>query len=164
MGDFNLHIDSSSSDAGQLSGILESFDLHQYVGFPNHIHSHSLDHMICSAGWNVLSVSTSDFISDHFSAADLQIPSNHNRTIPQTIKYQKLQSINMEAFKADIRNSELIRYPKTNATELAQQYDGVLHTFINVHAPLVTKKISLKPPNPCTTPAILVSKQHRRYL
>ena len=46
MGDFNLHTDSSSSDAGQLSGILESFDLYQYVDFPTHIHSHSLDLMI----------------------------------------------------------------------------------------------------------------------
>ena len=38
MGDFNLRIDSSSSDAGRLSGILDSFDLHQYVDFPTHIH------------------------------------------------------------------------------------------------------------------------------
>ena len=109
--------------------------------FLPHIHGHSLDLMICSSGCNVLSVSTSDLISDHFSVvADLQIPSNHSRTVPQTIKYRKLQSINIEAFKADIINSELIRYPKTNATELAQQYDSVLHTLINLHAPLVTKK------------------------
>ena len=60
MGDFNLHIDSSSADAGQLYGILESFDLHQYVDFPTHIHGHSLDLMICSTGCNVLSVVTSD--------------------------------------------------------------------------------------------------------
>ena len=121
--------------------------------------------MICSLGCNVLSVSASDLISDHFSVvANLQIPSNHSRTIPQTIKYRKLQSINMEAFKADIQNSDLIRYPKTNATELAQQYDSVLHTLINLHAPLVSKKISLKPPNPWMTPAILASKRHCRYL
>ena len=122
MGDFNLRIDSSSSDAGWLSGILDSFDLHQYVDFPTHIHGHYLDLMICSPGCNVLSVSASDLISHHFYVvANLQILSNPSRTIPQTIKYQKLQSINMEAFKADIQNSDLIRYPKTNATELAQQ-------------------------------------------
>ena len=165
MGHFNLCIDSSSSDAGQLSGILECFDLHQYVDFPTHIHGHSLDFMICSSGCNFLSDSTSDLISDHSSAvANLQIPSNHSRTIPQTIKYRKLQSNNIEAFKADIMKSELIRYPKTNATELAQQYDSVLYTLINLHAPLVTKKISQKPPNPWMTPAILASERHRRYL
>ena len=165
MGDFNVCIDSSSSNARQLSGSLESFDLHQYIDFPTHIHGHSLDLMICSSGCNVLSVSTSDLISDHFSVvANLQIPSKHSRIIPQTIKYRKLQSINIEAFKADIINSELIRYPKTNATELAQQYDSVLHTLINLHVPLVIKKISLKPPNPWMTPAILASKRHCRYL
>ena len=103
--------------------------------------------------------SASDLISDHFSVvANLQILSNHSRTIPQTIKYRKLQSINMETFKADIQNSDLIRYPKTNATELARQYDSVLYTLVNLHAPLVTKKISIKPPNPWMTPAILASK------
>ena len=70
----------------------------------------------------------------------------------------------MEAFKADIQNSDLIRYPKTNATELALQYDSVLYTLVNLHAPLVTKKMSIKPPNSWMTPAILASKRYRRYL
>ena len=70
----------------------------------------------------------------------------------------------MEAFKADIQNSDLIRYPTTNATELGLQYDSVLHTLINLHAPLVTKKISIKPPNLWMTPAVLASKRYRRWL
>ena len=149
MVDFNLLIDSSSTDAGQLSGILESLDLHQFVDFPTHIHGHSLDLMICSSGCNVLSVSASDLISDWFSVvASLQVPSNHSRTIPQTIKYRKLQSINMEPFKADIKHSDLIGCQRTNATELAHQYDSVIYTLINLRAPVITKKISLKPPNP----------------
>ena len=143
----------------------ESFNLHQCLDFPTHIHGHSLDLMICSSGCNVLSVSTSGLILDHFSVvSDLQIPSSLSRTVPQTIKYRKLLSINIEAFKADTKNSELIGYPKTKATGLAQQYDSVLHTLINLHAPLVTKKISPKPPIPWITPAILASKRHRRYL
>ena len=48
MGDFNLHLESSSSDVRQLTGISESFDLNQHVHFPTHIHGHSLDVMICS--------------------------------------------------------------------------------------------------------------------
>ena len=47
---------------------------------------------------------------------------------------------------------------------MAQQHDSVLYTLINLHAPLVSKKISLKPPNPWMTPAILSSKRHRRYV
>ena len=64
----------------------------------------------------------------------------------------------MEAFKADIQNSDLIRYPKTNTTELPQQYNSVLYTLINLHAPLVTKQISIKLPNPRVTTAIWASK------
>ena len=73
----NLRIDSSSSDAGQLSGILESCNLHQYVDFPTHTYGHSLDLMIFSTGYDVLSVSTSNLIADHFSlVASFKIPSN----------------------------------------------------------------------------------------
>ena len=104
-------------------------------------------------------VSTSDLISDHFSVvADLRIPSNHSQTIPQTINHRKLQVISIEASKADIKNSELIRLPKTNATGLAQQHDSVLCTVIDLHALRVTKKISPKPLNQWLTSAILAFK------
>ena len=165
IGDFNLHLESSSSGVRQLTGILESFDLNQHVNFPTHIHGHSLDVMIFSKGCDVLSVSPSDAISDNFSfITDLWIPTDHSHTVPQTITYRKLKLINMEAFKADIKNSDLIKNPKSNATELAQQYDNVLSTLIDFHAPLATKKIYPKPPNPWMTPAILASKRHSRYL
>ena len=85
MGDFNLHIESSSSDVTQLAAILESFDLNQHVSFPTHIHGHSLDIMIFSKGCDILSVSPSEAISDHFSViADLKIPTDHSRIVPQT--------------------------------------------------------------------------------
>ena len=70
----------------------------------------------------------------------------------------------MEALKVDINNSDLIKNPKFNAIELAQQYDSVLRILIDFHAPLATKMISPKPPNPWMTPTILASKRHRRYL
>ena len=76
------------------------------------------------------SVWTFDLISEHFSVvADLQIPSNHSRTVPKTVKYQKLHSIKIEAFKADIKNSKMIRYPKTDANGLAQKYDSAIRTL-----------------------------------
>ena len=149
MGDFNLHLESLSSDVRQLTGILESFDLNQHVKFPTHIHGHSLDVMIFSNRCDVFFVSPSDAISDHLSVvADLKIPTDHSHTVPQTITYRRLKAINMEAFKADINNSDLIKNPKSNATKLVQQYHSVLSTLIDFHAPLATKKISSRPPNP----------------
>ena len=144
-GDFNLHIDSSSSDVRQLTGILKSFDLNQQVNFPTHNRGHSLEVVIFSKGCVVLSVSPSDAISDHFSViADLKTPTDHSHTVPQTISYRKLKAINIEDFRANINGSDLIKNPKSNATELAQLYDSVLGTLIDIHAPLVTKNISPK--------------------
>ena len=100
MGDFNLHVDTSSSDVRQFADILESFDLDQRVDFPTHIQGHSLDLMIFSKGFDVLSVSASDKSSDHFSVvADLNIPRNNNRTVSTTIRYSNLKAINIGAFR-----------------------------------------------------------------
>lgn len=165
MGDFNLHVDTPSSDVGQLSDILESFDLDQRVDFPTHIYGHSLDLMIFSKGLDVLSVSASDKISDHFSVlADLNIPSKNSRSVPKTIRYRNLKAINMEAFRTGILNSDLITSPKGNAAELVEQYDTVLRNLLDAHAPLITKTIHPKPPNPWINPDILETKRQRRYL
>ena len=143
----------------------KSFDLNQAVNFPAHIHGHSLDLVNFSYGCDVLSVSTSDVISDYFSViADLKIPTDHSHTVPQTTTYRQLKAIHIEASKADIKNSHLSRYPEFNATVLSEQYDSVLSTLIDPHAPLVTNKTSLKPSNPWMTPAILACKRHGRYL
>ena len=43
----------------------------------------------------------------------------------------------------DIKYFDMIKNPKSNATELAQQYDSVLSTLIDLHAPLPTKRSRL---------------------
>ena len=119
-----------------------------------------------SKGCDILSVSTSDIISDHFSiVANFKLPTNHSHTIPQAIICWKLKAINIAAFKADIKNSELIKYPKTNATELAQQYNRSQHSHWPSRSTGYQKiKISPKTPNPWRTPDISASKRHGRYL
>ena len=112
----------------------------------------------------MLSVSVSDKISDYFSVvADLNIPRNNSRTVLKTIRYRNLKAINIEAFKDEIMNSDLIKNPKGNV-ELAKQYHRVLSTLLDLHAPLITKSIYAKPPSPWISPDILASKRQRRYL
>ena len=48
----------------------------------------------------------------------------------------------MEAFKADIKNSDLIRDPKSNATELTQQCDSVLTLSLIFTPRLLPKRTS----------------------
>ena len=164
IGDFNLHVDTSPSFVRQFADILESLDLDQRVNFPTHIHGHSLDLMIFSKGFDVLSVSVSDKNSDHFSVvADLNIPRNNNRTVPTTIRYRNLKAINIGAFKDEIMNSDLIKNPKGNIVELEKQYHMVLRTLLDLHAPLATTSIYPKPPNPCNSLPIRVLASQSMY-
>ena len=114
--------------------MLEALDLDHYVTFATHPRGHSLALVnFFSKGRDVLSVSTFDMISDHFFVvADLRIATKHSCTVPQTITCTTCITINIAAFQVDINNFELIKYPKTNATELAQQYDSVLCTLIDI--------------------------------
>ena len=61
-------------------------------------------------------------------------------------------------------SSELIVNPCDTAADLATQYNDSLSTILNKHAPLITKKVSPKSPNPWMTPEIMAAKNHRRYL
>ena len=53
--------------------------------------------------------------------------------------------------------------PKPSANELAQHYDKVVSTLIELHSLMVTKKISPKPPIPWITWDILAFEKHHRY-
>ena len=106
-----------------------------------------------------------DNISDHFSVvADLNVPRINSRTVPNTVRYRNLKAINIEAFKGEIMNSDLIKNPKGNVVDLAMQYHSVLSTLLDLHAPLITKCIHPKPPNPRISPDIVASKRQSCYL
>ena len=165
LGDFNIHVDTPSSVSDQFNEILASFDLTQCVNFPTHIHGHTLDLMAFSAGCSIISVSMSDRISDHFLVlACLNIPVTRERPKPERIQYRKIKAINIQAFKDDLKNSNLIKKPSTDIAGLTKQYDDVLRNILDAHAPLHTKNVSRKPPNPWMTPDILAAKRYRRYL
>ena len=63
-----------------------------------------------------------------------------------------------------IMNSDLIKNAKGPFVDLAMRYHRVLSTFLDLHAPLITKSIYPKLPNPWISPDILASKRQRRYL
>ena len=166
MGDFNVHVDTNSSDSKQFSDILDSFDLSQHVDFPTHIYGHSLDLVISSPGCEVLSASVADRISDHFTViADLNVDMEESvSSSEKIIHFRNIKKINLATFKDDIRDSELIKNPCQNANALATQYVKILSGLLEKHAPLRTKKVVSKPPNPWMTSEILSAKRQRRYL
>jgi hypothetical protein len=162
-GDFNLHIDVPSKQTDTFLDILSSLDLQQQVDFPTHIHGHSLDLIIASSACSFSSVVSSDRISDHFAVvAEMEevIPSRSDK---KTVTFRNLKTIDLDAFRQDIRDSDFHTNPASNATDLGDQYCE-LRAILDRHAPLKTKQLSFRPENPWMTPEIIRAKGHRRYL
>ncbi len=166
LGDFNLHVEIKNSQTTAFMETLASFDLQQHVDFPTHIHGHSLDLFITSNVLNPTSVIPSDSISDHFSViATLDLPVLTQNDRKTKIKYRKIKSIDIGAFKNDILNSSLVVDPGDTAEKLAKQYGDTLTSILDKHAPLSTKLVIPKPNiNPWMSPEILAAKRQRRYL
>lgn len=165
MGDFNLHVDVDSSDSRQFLDMLKSFDLRQHVDFPTHIHGHSLDLIMSSSRCDVLSVSAADQVSDHFTVvADLDMHSASRTANSKEITFRNLKTIDMTAFKDDIQASDLLKNPCQSADTLSGQYEKTLTSLLDKHAPLKTRKVVPKPPNPWMTSEIQAAKRHRRFL
>ena len=164
LGDFNLHMDTDSPQINRFLEILASFNLVQHVDFPTHIHGHILDLIVTSDTSKPERVFQSDRISDHFTAiAEFTIPVPAGK-VRKLVKFRKLKSINIEAFKQDILQSDLIIDPAHSSEDLAKQYNTTLSSILDKHAPLCTKQVSERSPNPWMTPEILAAKNQRRYL
>ena len=61
-------------------------------------------------------------------------------------------------------NSDLKTKPEKKLSKLCKQYDTILQTILNKHAPLLTKTVSERPPTPWMTQEILKAKVRRRRL
>ena len=61
-------------------------------------------------------------------------------------------------------NSDLKTKPEKELPKLCKQYDTILQTISNKHAPLLTKTVSERPPTPWMTQEILKEKVRRRRL
>ena len=65
-GDFNIHVDTSSSDSTKFFNCLDSCNIAQHVHSPTHLHGHILDLVLAPTEPKVVSnVRVGGFISDH---------------------------------------------------------------------------------------------------
>ena len=79
-------------------------------------------------------------VSDHLALhCNLHVDKPPN--IKKRINYRKFWSINTDDFQHDIVNSALYLSPKTVLAELSDQYDSVLSSILDKHAPLQTKTV-----------------------
>ena len=165
LGDFNLHLDIPSHHTETFKDMLMSFGLLQHVDFPTHIHGHWLDLCITRSASQILSsIFPSDGLSDHLTVIAKLQSDLHRHTAKQQITYRRVNQIDINNFKTDIVKSQLITNQKQSADSLYKQFHDTLSSILNTHAPLKTKSVFPKPPNPWITPAIQAAKRTRRYL
>ena len=60
------------------------------------------------------------------------------------MSFRRINKIDLDNLKSDILNSDLKTKPEKELLKLCKQYDTILQTILNKHAPLLTKTVSQK--------------------
>lgn len=145
-GDFNIHMNSSNAHTVLFNQLLETFELTQHVSAATHTHGNILDLVLSckSDSALILEVCVGELISDHFAIEgylSLQKPSRPKKEI----HYRKIKDIDLESFKNNILNSELIRRPVTQDVNLlVEQYENTLKSILDSHAPVVKRSVKVQ--------------------
>ena len=162
IGDFNFHLESTSSNSKTFNSLIDSFDLTQKVNFPTHIYGHTLDLLLTKSNNDHISnVHTTDAFSDHFSfTCTLHLPTPRSQ-INATVSFRKYHKINKEKMKTDLIASDLINNPSKDADTLNEQYHSTLTTLIDKHAPH-TKHTKAKYIPGWVNEAVIAAKETKR--
>ena len=166
LGDFNFHINMPNDNDGQkLLQLLSDLSLIQHVTGPTHSNGNTLDLVITHSEDALVSNPPvlDTFISDHRSII-FQLQIKKAPPVQKTVSFRKIRSINIEAFKSDIANSDLCKQPKTSLPDLVDQYSKTLTDCLDIHAPLLTKTITIRPAVTWYTEECSEAKRRRRAL
>ena len=142
-GDLNIHVnDENDPDACEFLDLLVSMGLKQHVKGSTHEAGHTLDLVITREHDDVIkSVPVIDrFISDH-AAVLCPLNSVKPPAVVKEINYRQLKAIDMDALRADLRDSDLCTKEFTDVNEMASCYNSTLQAILNKHAPLKTKTV-----------------------
>ena len=137
------------------------------MNFPTHKFGNTLDWLITSDEYILINkIGSPDQMNDHSSFL-----ANLNETAKlcqpkEKINYRSYRKFDIDNFKNDLTNSDLIQNPDTNlATSLFTQYHATMLTLLVKHAPLKSKVTpNARPVNEWITDEILLSKRKKRQL
>jgi len=166
-GDFNLHVNDTNDSSGvKFLDLLDCFSLRCFdTSTPTHKNGHALDLLITRIDDNIIhNYNVHDpILSDHFAVHCLLSFAKPVHK-PCTVTYRKLRSIDVDSFHQDIANSSLCKSPAIDVSDLCNQYDSVLSTILDKHAPIRTKIASSRSKAPWYNDTIRENKTIRRKL
>ena len=163
-GAFNIHVDVPENPDGVCCiELLQSIGLQQHVVTPTHESGHTLDLIITRQCDSLLSsVPVSNyFISDHSSlVCDLTVG---KPTLPtKLISYRKIKAIDLQVLCEEMSTSKLCQDSPNSLNDLAECYNLTLALIIDRHAPLLTKKLAIRPLVPWFNNDIKKARRERR--
>ena len=159
-GDFNINwADSNDNICKKLFNILEAFNLQQHIKNSTHKSGHLLDYII-SDGQLINSVSVSDFISDH-CALHATIACTRDHPGQKKITYRCMKNIDSDQLSADISKIDF-KTDCDNVDIVVDNYDTVLASLLDLHAPLKTNNVICRDLQPWMSEEILSVKREKR--
>jgi len=167
VGDFNFHVeDTTNAAALQFLNILDCFNLRQHVNEATYQGKHVLDLLITRHDEHIIDniVVRDPAISDH-SAVFCKLLVKKQPFEKIVTKCRKLKSIDVESFSKDINSSTLLTFSDhEDISDLINQYESVLASTLDHHAPIKERVVTLRPCEPWYTEDIKAEKAKRRRL
>ena len=165
MGDLNIHIDNTTNaDARRLINSVNATGMVLHVREPTHRKGHMLDVLMTRSTDEhlVRNVTITDMgLSDHF-AVNVNINIVQRRTGLMKIRYRKTRAIDTVFFRRDIPLFSSNDLDALNVEELVDQYDKLLVSLVDSHAPMLEKQIRLRQDTVWYTDDLRVEKRTKR--
>ena len=165
-GDLNFHVDNpNNSNAKRFVDLLEAFDLKQHVCGKTHHNGQTLDVVVTRSNDSLIrGVKVMDpVISDHY-AVHCDLLMKKPQFAKKVVSFRKLRSIDIDSFCENIKNSPLLQQQAPDLETLVNQYDNVLKSLLDKHAPVMQRRVTIRPSAPWYTQEVALAKNKRRRL
>ncbi|XP_048586160.1 uncharacterized protein LOC125568284 [Nematostella vectensis] len=169
-GDFNFHIDDpGDADAVRLLGMLDAAGFEQMVVSPTYRKDHTLDLVVVwdgdlSVRGRPEIIAFPNSVSDH-SAIICDVDMPKPCASKKILLRRPLRKINLDSWCNDIRDSAIYSSASSDDSDcnvLCDQYNTVLHHFIDKHAPVRTFSVTLRPYSPWYDDSLRLLKRQKR--
>ena len=161
IGDFNIHVYTTSKDSEKFLNCLESCNVNQHIHKPTHLHGDTLDLILTPDDSSAVSnVRVCDFISDHALVLSLLDFTNPSVPRSKTVTFHRFHKIKMDSFRSYLANCSFIKCPGYIASVPYEQYTNDLSDLLDKHTPEVSRTF-IKGPAKWLSDSYLLSKAVR---
>ncbi len=166
VGDFNIWVDDNlNSDNKSFQTLLSSHGLQQHISEPTHRHGHILDLIITRGNEGLMTnFSVRPGLSDHFAICG-RLMLEKPPLAQKIVNTRRLRNIDTNAFSLDIIMSlSALNADDEDVDTLVQNYELVMRKLLDKHAPVKSRKITIRPNTQWYNSNIHDAKCERRRL